>query len=93
MLSGKMHDLGSKHISDLEKNTITTMRNLDFSKEEMYIHPSMSLLRCNQLLGLECIFLEDRMRIFLKNPIHNYMSNVDHENETKNAPLWRSATL
>ena len=60
-----LHDLGSKYIVDLEQQTITEMRNLELFKEEIYIHPSVILLSCTQLLGLECRFVEDGMSIVL----------------------------
>ena len=36
MPSGKFHDQGLEHISDLEQQTITTLRSLDLFKEEKY---------------------------------------------------------
>ena len=33
------------------------------------------------------------MRIFLKNPTHNYMFNIEHDQETTYAPSWRSEML
>ena len=60
-----LHDLGSRYTTNLEQQTITAQRTLDKIKEEMYIHPSVSLSSCTQLLGLECRFLEDGMGIVL----------------------------
>ena len=48
---------------------------------------------CTQLLGLECIFLKDRMSIVRNNPMQNYMFNIGHDLETTVEPSWRSEVL
>ena len=88
-----MHGLESNYIANLEQQTITALSSLVFFKEDIQSHPSISLLSCTQLLGLECRLLEDRMNIILNNPLQNYMFSIEHDYETTDAPSWRSAVL
>ena len=90
---GKLHDQGSKHIADLEHQNFTTLRSLDFLKEEIYIDPSVSFLSCTQLLGLEYRFLEDGMSIVLNHAMQNYVFIIEYDLEIENAPSQRSAAL
>ena len=69
------------------------LSNLEMFKEEIYSHPSYSLLSCTQLFGLECGFLKDRMSIVLNNAMQKYVFNIEHELKRVHAPSWRSIAL
>ena len=64
-------------------------------KEEMYSHPSFSVLSYKQHFVLKCGVSEDRMSIVLISPMQDYDFNIVYGevHEIVDAPSWRSATL
>lgn len=90
---GQLHNQGLEHLIDWEHQTITAQRTLDLLKEEMYSHPSCSVLSYTQHFVLKCGVLEDRLSIVLIGTMMGYEFSIMHGHETTNAPSWRPATL
>lgn len=93
MPSGKFHNQGLENLSDFEQQTITVQRTLELFKEEMYSHPSFSVLRYMQHFLLNFGVSKDGMSIVLVITIPGYGFNIVYGHETIYAPSWKSAVL